>query len=648
MKLLFFDQVFSNNLFRPLCWTLLHSLWIGLIAALLAGCVIHFTRRSRAAVRYNLLTAILFLFLAGCGIVFFWELFRNLSQGPAPTGSGGAMAGPVLQDPVLPDPVVTPGFMERFTAYFNTHAPFVVLVWFLFFFAKSIKLFAGLHYVHCLRYQNNKTVDEAWIKKLEALGRQLGMQEKIRFLESELIKVPVVIGLLKPVILVPVGLLTQLPPDQVEAILLHELAHIRRKDFLVNLLESIAETIFFFNPALVWLSNRIREEREACCDDVVMQHMPRKRSYVEALVSFQEYQLKQEHYTLALADRKNYLLDRVRRMLTQENKKLSIMEKTFLLIGIAGITAFSVITEKPAAQVPVPEVKPVAVIRPLAVTGVVAVAPFITRLDTLPKTKIKEKEVRPKKFSNVTRSSTYDGQNSSSEVNATDTSGKKYRIKRVNGETTEFSVNGETVPTEKYNDYIDILSQFGERRAFNDTERKELMAKRRMEYEEKKKEYGEKRKAYADERKEKMKDQMGKRKEISKLQKEKMMYRVMDDNRLNRTDRQGDRMLMERKMRLDNRLKDSLVRKNVRMQYASRLRSNEEIGQIIRDLSVNNLVSNQDDLSFSLDAKELVVNGQKQPAEMPQKLKEKSIAKPGDHFSYSKKGGNTSININKN
>ena len=123
MKLLFFDQVFSDSLFRPLCWTLLHSLWIGLIAALLAGCVIHFTRRSRAAVRYNLLTAILFLFLAGCGIVFFWELFRNLSQGPAPTGSGGAMAGPVLQDPVLPDPVVTPGFMERFTAYFNTHAP---------------------------------------------------------------------------------------------------------------------------------------------------------------------------------------------------------------------------------------------------------------------------------------------------------------------------------------------------------------------------------------------------------------------------------------------------------------------------------------------------------------------------------------------
>ena len=122
----------------------------------------------------------------------------------------------------------------------------------------------------------------------------------------------------------------------------------------------------------------------------------------------------------------------------------------------------------------------------------------------------------------------------------------------------------------------------------------------------------------------------------------------MDDNRLNRTDRQGDRMLMERKMRLDNRLKDSLVRKNVRMQYASRLRSNEEIGQIIRDLSVNNLVSNQDDLSFSLDAKELVVNGQKQPADMHQKLKEKYIAKPGDHFSYSKKGGNTSININKN
>jgi bla regulator protein blaR1 len=648
MKRLFFDQVFSENFFRPLCWTLLHSLWIGLVAALLAGCVIHFTRRSRAVVRYNLLTAILFLFLAGCGIIFLWELFLNVSNGQDTAGSEAAVAGTILNEQVPVDLQVASGFTERFTGYFNTHAPFVVLVWFLFFFAKSIKLFAGLHYVHCLRYQNNTSAEDAWIKKLEALSRQLGMQEKIRFLESELIKVPVVIGLLKPAILVPVGLLTQLPPEQVEAILLHELAHIRRKDFLVNLLESIAETIFFFNPALVWLSNRIREEREACCDDVVMQHMPKKSSYVEALVSFQEYQLKQEHYTLALADRKNYLLDRVRRMLTQENKKLSIMEKTFLLIGIAGITAFSVITEQPAAQMPVPEAKPVAVIRPRAVTGVITVSPVITRQDTLPKTKIKEKENRPKKFSNVTRTSTYDGQNSSSEVDATDTSGKKYRIKRINGETTEFSVNGETVPKEKYAEYMGILSQFGERRAINDTERKELMAKKRMVYEEKKKEYAEKRKEYAEERKEKMKDQLEKRKEISKLQKEKMKYRDMDGNRLFRTDRPGERLDMERKMRSANRLRDSLLRKNTRMQYASRLRSNEEIGQIIRDLSANNLVSNQDELSFSLDSKELVVNGQKQPADMHQKLREKYIAKPGDHFSYSKKGRNTSININKN
>ena len=108
-------------------------------------------------------------------------------------------------------------------------------------------------------------------------------------LESAIVKVPVVIGLLKPVILLPLGLLSNLPPDQVEAVLLHELAHIRRKDYLVNLLQSFAEVVFFFNPALLWISSLMREERENCCDDVAISHIKNKKQFIHALVAFQEY-----------------------------------------------------------------------------------------------------------------------------------------------------------------------------------------------------------------------------------------------------------------------------------------------------------------------------------------------------------------------
>src|SRR4030095_11498069 len=89
-------------------------------------------------------------------------------------------------------------------------------------------------------------------------------------LQSSLTKVPVVIGHLKPVILFPIGILNSLPQNEVEAILLHELAHIARNDFLINLLQQFTEIIFFFNPAVIWVSSCIKSERENCCDDIAI------------------------------------------------------------------------------------------------------------------------------------------------------------------------------------------------------------------------------------------------------------------------------------------------------------------------------------------------------------------------------------------
>src|SRR5688500_19438873 len=117
-------------------------------------------------------------------------------------------------------------------------------------------------------------------------------------------------------------MLSQLSPPQVETILLHELAHIRRRDFAMNLLQRFAECIFFFNPFIVWISSRIREEREACCDDIVMEHISNKRSYLEALVSFRQPDFMVQGHAMALG-RNNNLLNRVKRIITQENRKLN-------------------------------------------------------------------------------------------------------------------------------------------------------------------------------------------------------------------------------------------------------------------------------------------------------------------------------------
>jgi hypothetical protein len=140
-----------------------------------------------------------------------------------------------------------------------------------------------------------------------------------------------VIGHLKPVILIPVGLLTALTTAEVEAILMHELAHIRRRDYLVNLLQSLVEIVFFFNPAVLWVSQLIKTEREHCCDDMALAQNTSKSGYIRALVSCQEYQATPA-YAMAFPGQKHHLVDRVKRLVTNRNHSLDVFEKTLLTV----------------------------------------------------------------------------------------------------------------------------------------------------------------------------------------------------------------------------------------------------------------------------------------------------------------------------
>src|SRR6185503_4948505 len=233
--------------------------------------------------------------------------------------------------------------LERFVGFINANASIVVLIWAVFFLFHCIKLITGLAGIQRMRnYRSHASPDE-WRIRLDQLSETLGLKQSILLLQSEIVKVPVAIGFLKPIILVPLGLLSNLPAEQVETILLHELAHIRRKDYLVNIMQRFVEAVFFFNPALIWISSLLRQEREACCDDIVVAHTRHKGSYLEALVSFQEYCFATSQYAMAIHSNKHYLLNRVKRMITRENKKLDIMEKIVLIAGLISFTAFTLI-----------------------------------------------------------------------------------------------------------------------------------------------------------------------------------------------------------------------------------------------------------------------------------------------------------------
>jgi len=201
--------------------------------------------------------------------------------------------------------------------------------------------------VQRLRYYRTSVPSSYWSGRVAELAQRIGIKRAVRILESSVVKAPMMAGVLKPVILIPMGLLAQLPQQEVEAILLHELAHIRRRDYLTNLLQCFAEVLFFFNPAVWWISSLIREERENCCDDIAVGETHSKKDLINALVSFQEY--RHSHYTLAFAGgnnhRRDHLLRRVKRIVHRDDKTLDVREKLFLLVCLfitAGLTvAFS-------------------------------------------------------------------------------------------------------------------------------------------------------------------------------------------------------------------------------------------------------------------------------------------------------------------
>ena len=160
----------------------------------------------------------------------------------------------------------------------------------------------------------------AWQSACRRISRRLELSAVVHVVESALVDVPVVVGWFRPAIVLPIAALAALNPDQVEAILAHELAHIRRHDYAVNVLQTIAETLLFYHPAVWWLSNRIRVEREHCCDDIAVAVCGDPIGYARALADLETWRTLrlgsgQAAESMALAATGGSLVERVRRIL---------------------------------------------------------------------------------------------------------------------------------------------------------------------------------------------------------------------------------------------------------------------------------------------------------------------------------------------
>ncbi|MCP3166093.1 M56 family metallopeptidase [Myxococcus qinghaiensis] len=155
-----------------------------------------------------------------------------------------------------------------------------------------------------------------WQERLDTLSRRLGLTRAVRLLQSTEVDVPSTVGWLSPVVLLPVSTLCGLPTRQLEMVLAHELAHIRRHDFAVNLAQVVVETLFFYHPAVRWMSNIIRVEREHCCDDVAVSASGNSVSYARALTALEALRVLPSEPSHAMSALGGSLPERVRRLVS--------------------------------------------------------------------------------------------------------------------------------------------------------------------------------------------------------------------------------------------------------------------------------------------------------------------------------------------
>src|SRR6185503_396899 len=155
---------------------------------------------------------------------------------------------------------------------------------------------------------------QPWTDRELAIARHLAIGKPVRVSQSAAVRVPMLIGWIRPVILIPVSAFTGLTTGQLEALIAHELAHVRRQDYLANIAQTVAEILLFYHPACWWLSKQIRIEREHCCDDVAVSVCGSPIVYAEALADLES--LRHPGPSLALAATDGPLLRRLQRLLT--------------------------------------------------------------------------------------------------------------------------------------------------------------------------------------------------------------------------------------------------------------------------------------------------------------------------------------------
>lgn len=299
----------NSKMVENLGWTLLHSLWQIALIALVLFLLLRVLRRFSANARY-LVSVFALAFAVILPVSTFVGLERNSLSNPFQNESlttenvgqidenlrraedFASLTKTETQSANSKDTSVFAS-IKKLNNYFNENfsavLPFVVGVWFFGVLFFAFRLVGGIWQLHIFKTREISAPNKDWQDRFSVLCEKLKIKQTVKFLQSNLVETPIVVGWLKPLILVPTSIFLQINPRELETILAHELVHIRRFDCLINFAQSIVEILFFYHPCAWWISSIIRNERECAADEAVIKSFGASRLiYANALANLEE------------------------------------------------------------------------------------------------------------------------------------------------------------------------------------------------------------------------------------------------------------------------------------------------------------------------------------------------------------------------
>ncbi len=411
-------------------WTVLHSLWQAFLLAAILALFLRLRPTLPALWRYRLAYSVLVAVFAMAAFNFYQLYDPVVTDMTVPLAweTEGTFPVELLASTQWED------LQTRILAYLENHLPTIAGFWLIGFGFFTLRLFGGLAYVHRLRYRGIEPLDPIWQYRLDQLTAQVKLKRSVKIQASNLVNVPAVIGVVKPLILVPVGLINRLEVEEVEAILIHELGHIWRQDFLLNIIQSIIEVLFYFNPAVWWISALIRIERENCCDDMAVELCGNSLLYAKSLMQLQTDESNSPTLAMTLVGKRMPLLKRVQRILDPSHNHSSAMEKLMItLLLLIGLSCMSLSKQAATAEaIPEPQPDPSSFVILQEPSPEPVPKPSPSPMDTLPEGR----------FS----------------FNVND-NGKKVKAYLEDGKLKRLSIDGKSVPSEALSDYEDYVEE---------------------------------------------------------------------------------------------------------------------------------------------------------------------------------------------